>query len=44
LITKLVSQLKRSITWSITITEGTLYLAIAGETMESPIQVKAGNR
>jgi len=44
LISKLVSQLKRSVTWSITITEGTLYLTIAGEAMESAIQVKSGSR
>lgn len=44
LISKVVSQLKRSVTWSITITEGTLYLTIAGETMESAIQVKSGSR
>jgi uncharacterized protein YaeQ len=43
LITKLASQLERSINWSITITEGTFYLTIAKETMEAAIQVKIGN-
>jgi uncharacterized protein YaeQ len=42
-INKLASQLERSINWSITITEGTLYLTIAEETMEAAIQVKTGN-
>lgn len=43
-ITRLVSQLQRSISWSITITEGTLYLAIDKETLEAAIQVKSGKR
>jgi len=43
LITKLASQLARSINWSITITEGTLYLTNAEETIEAAIQVKIGN-
>lgn len=42
-INKLTTQLERSINWSITITEGTCYLAMAQETMEAAIQVKAGN-
>ena len=43
LITKLASQLERSISWTITITEGIFYLTIAEETMEVAIQVKIGN-
>lgn len=33
-INKLVALLERSITWSVTITEGSLYLQVAGETLE----------
>ncbi len=36
-INRLASQLERSINWSITITEGNLYLTVAGETMETTI-------
>jgi len=36
-ITSLASRLERSITWSVTITEGTLYLTIGEETMEAVI-------
>ncbi len=42
-INKLASQLERSINWSITITEGSLYLTIGEETMEAAIRVKTGN-
>ena len=41
-INKVASQLERSINWSITITEGTLYLTIGEETMETAIRVKRG--
>jgi uncharacterized protein YaeQ len=41
-ITSLASQLERSINWSITITEGTFYLATGGLTYETAIQVKIG--
>lgn len=41
-IAGLTSRLERFITWSITITEGMLYLAIAEETMEAAIQVRTG--
>jgi len=41
-ISRLVALLARSITWDITITEGTLYLQIAGESLETPIQVRTG--
>jgi uncharacterized protein YaeQ len=41
-ITRLMARLERSITWSVTITEGILYLTIGTETYETVIQVKAG--
>jgi uncharacterized protein YaeQ len=44
LITSLATWLERSITWSVTITEGTLYLTIGEETLEAAIQVKTSNR
>jgi uncharacterized protein YaeQ len=43
-ITSLATRLERSITWSITITEGMLYLTIGEETLEDAIKVKTGNR
>lgn len=43
LITKLALQLERSISWTITITEGILYLVTGGESMETAIQEKLGN-
>lgn len=39
-INRLVALLERSITWDITITEGTMYLQIAGESLETPLQVR----
>lgn len=41
-ITALASRLERSITWSITITEGTIYLTVGDATLESAIGVKKG--
>jgi uncharacterized protein YaeQ len=41
-LAQLVSRLERSITWSLTITEGSLYLNVGGETLESLIQVRSG--
>lgn len=41
-IVKVASKLERFIDWSITITEGTMYLTIAEETMEAAIKIKAG--
>ncbi len=38
----LVAHLERVVNWSITITEGNLYLAVGTETYETSIQVKAG--
>ena len=43
LITTLASRLQRSITWSITINEGLLYLTVADMTLETAIQVIKGN-
>ena len=43
-ISRLVALLERTITWEITITEGTLYLQLAGETLETPLQVRIGRR
>jgi uncharacterized protein YaeQ len=42
-IMALVSRLERSIAWSITITEGTLYLTIGDFTIETAIQIKVGS-
>ncbi len=41
-ISAIVSRLERVIGWSITITEGTLYLAIGDTTYETTIQVRMG--
>lgn len=43
-VAALAARLERSITWSITITEGLLYLAIGTETLESALQVRIGSR
>lgn len=42
-IDRLTAQLERSINWSITITEGTLYLETGDETLETAIQVMLGS-
>ena len=42
-ISRLSSLLERSIAWSITITEGTLYLTVAGNTLETVISRVFGN-
>jgi len=42
-ITTLASRLERSISWSVTITEGILYLAIGEVTYETAIQIKKGS-
>jgi uncharacterized protein YaeQ len=39
-ISELVSRLERNIRWSITRTEGSLYLAVADETLETNLQIK----
>ena len=43
-ISRLVAFLERTITWEITITEGTLYLQVAGATLETALQVTVGTR
>lgn len=41
-LSKLVARLERSITWSLTITEGALYLNVGDETLESALQMRVG--
>ena len=41
-LNKLAASLQRSITWSLTITEGSLYLGVGGETLESTITLLSG--
>lgn len=43
-VNRLVALLERSITWEVTITEGTVYLQIGGQTLETPLQVRIGQR
>lgn len=43
-INQLASALDRVIGWSITITDGTLYLTTGSETLETPIQLRVGGR
>lgn len=38
----LVSRLQRNISWSLTVTEGTLYLNLGGETLETRLEVLKG--
>lgn len=40
----LVSRLDRSITWDVTISDGTLYLNVGSETFETALQVRIGKR
>ena len=39
---RLTERLQRSISWSLTVTEGSLYLTIDGETLESAVNHLAG--
>jgi len=41
-ISTLASRLERSITWSVTVTEGTIYLETGGQSFETAITVKVG--
>lgn len=41
-INQVAALLERSIIWEVTVTEGTLYLQIAGQTLETPIHVRLG--
>ncbi|NVN90361.1 MAG: YaeQ family protein [Desulfuromonadales bacterium] len=43
-INRLVAHVERSITWDITITEETLYLQIAEESLGTPLQTRTGQR
>ncbi|UFS69385.1 YaeQ family protein [Geomonas sp. RF6] len=43
-INRLAALVQRSISWEITITEGTVYLQIGGESLETPIAVHCGAR
>jgi uncharacterized protein YaeQ len=41
-LAKLAEKLERSINWSLTVTEGALYLTVAGESIESTLQLLSG--
>ncbi len=41
-LSQLVGRLKRAIDWSLTITEGILYLSVDGETLETSLELLAG--
>lgn len=41
-VTRLAERLERSIAWSLTITEGTLYLNVGDETLESTLRMQVG--
>ncbi|HEY3423727.1 MAG TPA: YaeQ family protein [Negativicutes bacterium] len=43
-INRLAAKLERSISWSITITDGTLYLTAGDETLETVFTMRTGNR
>ena len=43
-ISKLTERLERSIAWSVTVTESTLYLAGGGGTLETSVRMLAGER
>ena len=43
-INSLVSKLDRSISWSVTISDGNLYINAGDETFETILQVRSGNR
>lgn len=38
-VAQLVERLQRSVAWSLTVTEGTLYLTVGEETLEGPLEV-----
>lgn len=38
----IVARLERAVAWSLTVTEGTLYLCVGGETLEAPLSRLAG--
>lgn len=43
-VNQLVARLARSISWSVTISEQTLYLNVGTETLETPVRMLAGER
>jgi len=43
-INRLAETLDRTISWSITITDGTLYLTTGGDTLETPLLLRVGTR
>lgn len=43
-ISSLTSRLDRSITWEVTINDGSLYINVGDETLETILQLRAGNR
>lgn len=43
-ITGLTATLERAINWTVTMTEGSLYVTVAGETLETTIQAVTGSR
>ncbi|MBI5485151.1 MAG: YaeQ family protein [Deltaproteobacteria bacterium] len=43
-ISSLTSRLDRSITWEVTINDGSLYINVGDETLETTLQLRAGNR
>ncbi|MCP3176491.1 YaeQ family protein [Desulfuromonas sp. KJ2020] len=43
-IGRLAASLERAINWSLTVTEGTLYLTRGGETLEAPLHLIQGER
>jgi uncharacterized protein YaeQ len=44
LVDRLAKTLERVVEWSVTVTEGSLYLTAGGETLESPLTIVQGNR
>jgi uncharacterized protein YaeQ len=44
LINRLAASLERVVEWSVTVTEGVLYLSRGGETLESPLAIVQGDR
>ena len=43
-VSSLTSRLDRSITWEVTINDGSLYINVGDDTLETTIQLRAGNR
>ena len=44
LVNRLAGTLERVVEWSVTVTEGVLYLTRGGETLESPVTIVQGAR